>query len=102
MEHALQFEAPDVSFQSLRVLVDVLGSGLIALALGELEKLAGIRDALGGAIELAGVGGQPGTLAPQLLGFLRLGPNGRVLELTTDLFEPLFLEVVLKETPVRS
>ena len=102
MEHALQFEAPDVSFQSLRVLVDVLGSGLIALALGELEKLAGIRDALGGAIELAGVGGQPGTLAPQFLGFLGLGPNGRVLELATDLFEPLFLAVVLKETPVRS
>ena len=102
MKHALQFEAPDVGFEPLRVLVDVLGGGLVALTLGKLQKLAGIRDALGGAIELAGVGGQPGTLAPQLLGFLGLGPNGRVLELATDLFEPLFLAVVLKETPVRS
>jgi hypothetical protein len=101
MEHALQLEAPDLGFQSLRVLVDVLGGGLVTLTLGKLQELAGIHDALGGAIELAGVGGQPGTLAPQFLGFLGLGPNGRVLELPTDLFEPLFLAVVLKETPVR-
>jgi hypothetical protein len=102
MEHALQLEAPDLGLQLLRVLVDVLGGGLVALALGKLQQLAGIRDALGRAVDLAGIGGQPGTLAPQLLRFLRLGPNGRVLELATDLFQPLFLAVVLKETPVRS
>jgi hypothetical protein len=102
MEHALQFEAPDVGFQSLRVLVDVLGGGLIALAFGKLQELAGIGNALGGAIDLASVGRQPGTLTPQLLRLFGLGPNGRVLELARDFLEPLFLAVVLKETPVRS
>jgi hypothetical protein len=102
VKHALQFEAPDVGFQSLRVLVDVLGGGLVAFTFRELQKLAGVGDTLGGAVDLDGVGGQPSTLASQLLGFLWLGPNGRVLELATNLFEPLFLAVVLKETPVRS
>jgi hypothetical protein len=102
MEHALQFEAPDLGLQLLRVLVDVLGGRLVALDLGKLQELAGIRDALGGAVDLAGIGGQPCALTPQLLRLLRLGPDGRVLELATDLFEPLFLAVVLKETPVRS
>ena len=102
MKHALQFEAPNLGFESLRVLVDVLGCGLVTLNLGKLQELAGVSDALGGAIDLAGVGGQPGTLAPQLLGLVGLGPNGRVLELATDLLEPLFLAVVLKETPVRN
>ena len=84
MEHALQFEAPDVGFQSLRVLVDVLGGGLVALAFGQLQELAGIRDTLGGALDLAGVGGQPGTLTAQLLRLFRLGPYGWVFQLARD------------------
>ena len=102
MKHALQFEATDLGFQALRILVDVLGGGLVAFALRKLQKLAGVRDALGGAVNLTGIGSQPRALAPQLLRFLRIGPDSRVLELATDLFEPLFLAVVLKETPVRS
>jgi hypothetical protein len=102
MEHALQFEAPDLGFQALRVLVDILGGGLVALTFRELQELAGVRDPLGGAVDLTGIGRQAGTLAPQLLRLLGLGPNGRILQLATDLFEPLFLAVVLKETPVRS
>jgi hypothetical protein len=102
VKHALQFEAPDVGFQSLRVLVDVVGGGLVALTLRQLQKLAGVRDPLGGAVDLGCIGTQPGALAPQLLGLLGLGPNGWVLELAADLFEPLFLAVILKETPVRS
>jgi len=84
MEHALQFEASDVGFQSLGIPVDVLGGALVALTFGQLQKLAGIRNALGGALDLAGVGGQPGTLTPQLLCLFGLGPDGRVFELARN------------------
>jgi hypothetical protein len=36
------------------------------------------------------------------LGFVGLLPDGRVFELAADFLEPLFFQIVLKETPLRS
>ena len=101
VKHALQLETPHVGFESLRVGIDVARGGFVAFALREFEQLGGVRYALGGAVDLARVGGQLGPFAPQLLRPLGLCPNGRVLEFAADLFQALCLVVVLKETPVR-
>jgi len=100
MEHALQLETTNFALQTLRVRVDVASRTLIALTLGELQELGGVRNPFAGAVDLFGVGGQAGAFASELLSPLGLGPNGRVFELATDFLEALFLVVVLKETPV--
>jgi hypothetical protein len=99
-EHALQLETPNVPLEPLRVLADVLGGGLIALPLRQLEELLRIADTLGGAIDLRDVGAETGALLPKLLRPLRLRPDGGILELPPYLLEALFLAIVLKETPV--
>jgi len=91
---------PHVGFQALCISFDVAGGGLVGLGLGELEKLAGIGDAFGDAVDLGEVGAQAGALAPELLRPRRIRPDGRVLQLAGNLLEALLLLVVLKETPV--
>ena len=91
---------PHLALEALRVALDVTRRDLIALGLGELEELGRLADAAAGAVDLADVAGQPGALAPQLLGARRVGPDRRILQLPTDLLETLELAVVLKETPV--
>jgi hypothetical protein len=99
-EHAFELETAYFAFEPLRVLADVLGGGFVALPLGQLQKLLGIADALGGAIDLRDVGAETGPLLTELLGPVRLRPDGRVFELSAYLFEALFLAIVFKETPV--
>jgi hypothetical protein len=102
MEHALQLEAPDIGLETLRVVVDITCSRFVALAFRELEKLCCVRYALGGALDLARIGGEPRPLTSQLLRAFGFRPNVRVLQLAPYLLEALLLEIVLKETPVRS
>ena len=102
MEHTLQLEAAHIGLEALRVAIDIACGRLVALALRELEKLRCIRYAFGGAIDLTGVGCKPRPLASQLLRAFGFGPNGRVFQLAPYLLEALLLEIVLKETPVRS
>jgi len=101
VKHALQLETSHVGFETLRVCIDVARGGLVVLALRELEKLRGVCYAFGGAVNLAGVGGQLRPFAPEFLRTFWFRPDSRVFELTADLFQALFLKVVLKETPVR-
>jgi hypothetical protein len=101
VKHPLQLETPHVGFEPLRIGVNVASGCFVALALRELEQLGGVRYALRGAVDLDRVGGQLRPFAPQLLRSLGLRPDGRVFQLATDLFQALFLIVVLKETPVR-
>jgi hypothetical protein len=89
MKHALQLETSYVGFESLRIGIDVARRSFVALALR------------GGTVDLDRVGGQLRPFAPQLLRSLGLRPDGRVFQLATNLFQSLFLIVVLKETPVR-
>jgi len=98
-EHALELEAAHLTFEALGIPPDVLGGGLITLALGELEQLRRIGNALGRAVDLRDVGAEAGTLLTELLRPLGLRPDGRVLELPAYFLEALFLAVVLKETP---
>jgi hypothetical protein len=64
VKHALQFETSDFGLESLRVGIDVARGTFIALALGELEELGGVGDALGGAVDLDRVGGQRARSRP--------------------------------------
>jgi hypothetical protein len=102
VEHALQLEAAHFGFESLGVSVDVARGSLVALAFGELEELRCVRYAFGGALDFACLGGESRPLTSQLLRPFGFGPNGRVFQLAPYLFEALLLEIVLKETPVRS
>jgi hypothetical protein len=72
---------------------------LICLGLGHVEKLGRLANALDGAVDLADVGAQARTFAPELLGARGVRPDGGLLELAPDLLEALELAVVLKETP---
>ena len=89
-----------LALEALRIAFDILRGALVAFGLGQLEKLGRLADAAAGAVDLADVAGQPGALAPKLLGARRVGPDRRILQLPTDLLETLELAVVLKETPV--
>jgi hypothetical protein len=102
VEHALQLEAAHLGFEPLCIGVDVASGGFVSLAFGKLEELRCVRYAFGGALDLAGVGGEARPFTSQLLRPFGFGPNGRIFQLAPYLFEALLLEIVLKETPVRS
>jgi hypothetical protein len=99
IEHALELEAAHAPFEAARIALDVARGTLIVLAFGQLEQLGRIGDGLGRAVELGKLGGQPGTLAAQLLRLVRFLPERGIFQLAIDLLEALFLRVVLKETP---
>ena len=42
------------------------------------------------------------SLFAEFLGFFRLLPDCRIFEFAADFLEPLFLQIVFKETPLRS
>ena len=90
---------PHLGLEALRVALDVARGGLIPLGLGEREELGSLADALRGAIDLPDVARQPRALAPELLRPGRVRPDGGILQLACHFFQPLFLMVVLKETP---
>jgi hypothetical protein len=102
VEHALQFEAAHISLETLRIAIDIARGCFVALAFRELEKLRCVRYALGGALDLARVGRESRPLTSQLLRAFGFCPNARVFQLAPYLLETLLLEIVLKETPVRS
>lgn len=77
-------------------------SGFVVLGLGELEELGGIAYRIGRAVELFDLRAQLGAFAAEFLGFFGFLPDGRVFELAADFFEPLFFQIVFKETPLRS
>jgi hypothetical protein len=85
-----------------RVRFDIARRGLVVLALGQIEQLGGIGDTLGRPIDFTDVRGQPRPLPSELLSALLVRPDRGVLQLAPYLLEAFFLEVVLKETPVRS
>jgi hypothetical protein len=99
VEHAFQLEAPDALLERLGIRLDGARSPFVVLGFGELEQLCGVRNSLAGLIDLLYRGGKPRALASQLLCPLLVGPDSRVFQLSGDFLEPLFLLVVLKETP---
>jgi len=99
VEHALELEVPHLGLEAPGIALDVARRGLITLGGGELEQLAGVGDALGGAIDLGYLRAQARAFAPELLCARRTRPHGRILQLAAHFLEPLLLAVVLKETP---
>jgi hypothetical protein len=90
------------AFERRGLALDIARGGFVVLTLGELEQLVGVRDGFRGVVELGQLGAQACALATQLLGLVGLVPDARVFELAADFFQPLFLAVVLKETPSAS
>jgi len=100
-EHAREFELANFGFEPPGIVLDLAGGRFVAVQLGELEQLRSVAQSAAGGVELPELRGQTRALAAELLGALRVGPDGRILELATDLFEAFLLAVVLKETPSR-
>jgi len=63
-KHALELKVAHLRFEALGIALDVACRCLIALALGQLQKLGRIRDALGGALDLGNLASQARALAP--------------------------------------
>jgi hypothetical protein len=98
-EHALQLEVPHLAFEGGRVTLDVARGRFVVLALGQLQQLFGIGDALASGVELGELRRQARPFAAQLLGLVGLVPDAGVFQLAADFFQPFLLAVVLKETP---
>jgi hypothetical protein len=99
VEHALELEAAHALFERDGLPLDVPRGRFVLFAFGEIQQLGGIRDGLGGAIQLTELGGQLGAFAPELLSLVGVLPDGGIFQLAIDLLEALFPGVVLKETP---
>jgi hypothetical protein len=63
VKHALELEPAHVGLERLRVALDVAGGGLVVLALCEIEQLRGVRDALGGPLDLRDLSGEARSFA---------------------------------------
>ena len=101
-EHPTQLELADFSLDLGQVTLDLDGDRLVALRFGEFEQFDGVDDGAGRGVHLRGLGRELGALLAELLRLLRLLPDCGVFELPADLFETFLLQVVVKETPVRS
>jgi hypothetical protein len=100
-EHALELEFLDVALEARGVRGDVADRRGFGLGLGELEQLERAVDPVANAVEAAGQRLELGAFAAERLGALGCVPDPGVLELATDLGEPLALADVLKDTPLR-
>ena len=55
-----------------------------------------------GSVDLVDLRRELGALFAEFLGFLGFLPDRRVFEFAADFLEPLFFQIVFKETPLRS
>ena len=101
-EHPLEFELADLAFDRAKVAFDLARRRLVILGFGEFKEFDGVADGTGGAVDCFDFSGELGTLAAEFLGLVGFLPDRGVFEFAADFFEPLFLQVVLKETPLRN
>jgi hypothetical protein len=99
VEHALELEAAHSFFERLGVVLDGTRGSFVVLALGQLEQLCGVSNSLARPIYLVYCRREACALTSELLSPLLIGPDAGLLELASNLFEPLLLLVVFKETP---
>jgi hypothetical protein len=100
-EHPLELEVLDVPFELRGVRgdrVEHLRDAGVALELGEFQQFERAGDAVARAIEPADDGVELRALLAERLRLVGLLPDLRVFELARDLYEPLVLAVVVKDT----
>jgi hypothetical protein len=98
-EHALELELRDLALEPAGVLLDRGDRAGVGFGLGELEQLARLDDTAVQLLEGADDALELGALAAELLGPLRVLPDGRVLEFAQDLRQALLAALVVKGTP---
>jgi len=101
VEHALELEPAHVCLKGLSIRFYGTSGGLVIFGFRQLEQLSGVCNALTCPVDLFYCRGEPCALATELLRPLLVRPDGGIFELAPYLLEPLFLLVVLKETPSR-
>ena len=82
--------------------LDLAGRRLVVFAFGELKEFDRIADRAGGSVDVVELCTEARALFAEFLGLFRLLPDGRVFEFAAYFFETFFLEIVFKETPLRS
>jgi hypothetical protein len=98
-EHAAELELPHAGLELRDFPLDVADGGRIVLGFGQLQQLRRVGQRRARGIQLLQIGVQPRPLAPQFLRPLRVVPDILLLKFADDLFQTLFLGVVVKETP---
>jgi len=101
-EHALELELAHLRFDLRQIALHLTGRGLVVLALGEFKEFKRIAYRACGSVDVVELCAETRALFAELLGLLRLLPDGRVFEFAAYFFETFFLEIVFKETPLRS
>jgi hypothetical protein len=77
---------------------DVVERARVLLFARELVEPRGLVERLLDAFQRRDDGFELGALLAQILRALLVGPNGGILELAVDFFEPLALGVIVKDT----
>jgi hypothetical protein len=101
-KHALEFELAYLRLDLRQLTLDFASSILVILALGELKEFDRVAYRAAGGIDAAKFRSETRSLLAKLLRLVGLLPDGRIFELATYFFETFFLEIVFKETPLRS
>jgi hypothetical protein len=101
-EHALELELAHFGLDRGQIAFDLERRPLVVFGFGEFEQFDGVADRICRRVDLFDFGGELGSLFSEFLGFFRLLPDRRIFEFAADFFEPLFLQIVFKETPLRS
>ena len=95
----MELELVDAARVALDVGGDRVGGLLVVLGLDQVQQFAGPGQAF---VELADAGDvlvQQRPFAAQRLGARRIVPDVRVFQFPVDFLEPLYLGVVVKDTP---
>jgi hypothetical protein len=101
-EHALELELAHLSCDLRQIALHLTGRGLVVLALGEFKEFERVTHRACGGVDAVEFCAETRALFAELLGPLRLLPDGRVFKFPAYFFETFFIEVVFKETPLRS
>ena len=97
-EHAAELEHLELFRQVLDLTDDIVERARVFFLARELVELAGLVERLLDAVQRPDDGFELGALSAQALRALGIRPDDGVLELAVDLFEPLALGFIVKDT----
>jgi len=97
-EHAPEFERGDVLFEPGRFAPELLERGVVRVRRSQLEKLVGIGDAAGDAVERLDDRLEPLLFLAEFLSALRVVPQLGIFERAVQCVETGLLRLVVKDT----